>query len=109
MKNKLTDLQNHIFASIEKVIDDDLTGDKLKEELDRGLVLNELFKTAIANGALIVKCVDVLYGIPVSDDIPLIPKSNGDTFLVGNKTKQLTQMPRDDGAKSYKKGRQQPI
>jgi hypothetical protein len=109
MKNKLSDLQNHIFAEIEKVIDDELTGDKLKEELARSMALNELFKTAVANGALMAKCVDLLYGIPGSDDVPLIPKTNGDTFLVGNKTKQLTQLPRDDGAAGYKKRKQQPI
>jgi hypothetical protein len=58
-----------------------------------------------------LKCVDVLYGIPVSDDVPLIPKTDGDTFLVSNTKKQLTKLPRDNGAAGYKRGgdRQQPI
>jgi hypothetical protein len=54
-----------------------------------------------------VKCVDLLYGIPVSDEVPLIPKVSGETFIVDNKRKQLTAVPRDDDAYGYKKGKQQ--
>jgi hypothetical protein len=108
MKNKLTDLQNHLFAAIEKVLDDDLTGEELKEYMERSRVFNELAKTAVANGALMAKCADMLYGIPVSDEVPLIPKSDGDTYLAGNNKKLIT-FPRDDGASGYKKGRRQPI
>jgi hypothetical protein len=109
MKNKLVDLQNHIFAAIEKLLDDDLKGEELKDYIERSMAFNELAKTAVANGALMVKCADLLYGIPVSDDVPLIPKADGDTYLTGNGKKRLTKLPRDDGASGYKKGRQQPI
>jgi hypothetical protein len=109
MKNKLSDLQNHIFEMIETLNDVNLKGEKLETEIKRALALNELAKTAVTNGALMVKCVDVLYGIPVSDDIPLIPKANGDTFLVSGNKKSLTQIPRDDGNGGYKRGKQQPV
>jgi hypothetical protein len=109
MKNKLVDLQNHLFAAIEKVLDDDLQGKELKDYIERSMAFNELAKTAVANGALMLKCADLLYGIPVSDDVPLIPKADNDTYLVGNNKKQLIKLPRDDGAAGYKKGRQGPI
>jgi hypothetical protein len=109
MKNKLSDLQNHLFEMIETLNDINLKGEKLDIEIKRALAVNELAKTAVANGALMVKCVDVLYGIPVSDDVPLIPKANGDTFLVGSNKKSLTQIPRDDGNGGYKRGKQNPI
>ena len=109
MRNKLTDLQNHLFEMIETLNDVNLKDEKLDQEIKRALAVNELAKTAVANGALMVKCVDVLYGILVSDDVPLIPKANGDTFLVGNNKKQLTQIPRDDGTGGYKRGKEQPI
>jgi hypothetical protein len=109
MKNKLSDLQNHLFEMIETLNDVNLKGEKLKTEIERALAVNELAKTAVANGALMVKCADILYGIPVSDDVPLIPKANGDTFLVGGNKKQLVQIPRDDGNGGYKRGKQSPV
>jgi len=75
MKNLLTDLQNHLFMMIEKLNDDDLIGDALDEEIKRSLAINELAKTAVTNGALMVKAADCLYGLPVSDSLPLIPAS----------------------------------
>ena len=111
MKNKLVDLQNHLFEMIETLNDNKLKGEKLKEEITRSMAINELAKTAVANGALMVKCADLLYGIPVSDDVPLIPKARNETFLVDSKRKTLIPAPRDDGTAGYKRGgdRQRPI
>jgi hypothetical protein len=83
MKNKLSDLQNHLFEMIETLNDINLKGEKLDIEIKRALAVNELAKTAVANGALMAKCVDLLYGIPVSDEVPLIPKADGETFAEG--------------------------
>jgi hypothetical protein len=109
MKNKLSDLQNHLFEMIETLNDINLKGEKLDIEIKRVLALNELAKTAVANGALMVKCADILYGIPVSDEVPLIPKADDETFLVGNKKKLLTSVPRNDGNGGYKRGKQSPV
>ena len=113
MKNKLTNLQDHIFEMIEDIKDligdEELTDEKLNRKIKIHMTFNEHAKIAIANGALMVKCVDILYGIPVSDDVPLVPKAKGETFLVGNTTKRLTQVPMDDPGYGFKKGKQQPI
>jgi hypothetical protein len=82
MKNKLTDLQNHLFEVIERLNDDSLKGDALNEEIKRALALNEIAKTAVSNGALMVKAVDTLYGLPVSDELPLIPRSPSETPMI---------------------------
>jgi hypothetical protein len=112
MKNKLSDLQNHLFEMMERLMEydeEDLESEKLDRKIKIHMAFNEYAKTAVANGALMVKCVDVLYGIPVSDDVPLIPKTNNDTFLVDSRKKSLTKIPRDDGNGGYKRGKQQPV
>lgn len=35
MKNKLTDLNNHLFAELERLSDEDITDDQLERELKR--------------------------------------------------------------------------
>jgi hypothetical protein len=109
MKNKLSDLQNHLFEMIEALNDDSLSDEKMDKKIKRALALNELAKTAVANGALMAKCVDILYGIPVSDEVPLIPKIDGETFLVGSKRKSLISVPKDDGNGGYKRGKQSSV
>jgi len=93
MKNRLSDLQNHLFSMIEKINDDNLKGEALKEEIERAASINELAKTAVANGALMIKCVDTLYGIPVNDEVPLLPKSEAETFILDKERKSLLAIP----------------
>jgi hypothetical protein len=109
MKNKLSDLQNHLFEMMEALNDDELEGVKLEQVIKRSLAFNELAKTAVANGALMVKCVDTLYGLPVSDEVPLIPKIEGEAFIVDGKRKSLLSIPRDDGNGGFKRHRENPI
>jgi len=94
MKNMLPDLQNHLFSMIEKLNDDDLIGDELDQEIKRSLAINELCKTAVTNGALMVKAADSLYGLPVSDQLPLIPPSPSEKPVIVGKGKSLLEIPR---------------
>lgn len=52
MKNKLIDLNNHLFAALEKLNDDDLKGDELKEELARTKGVTGLAREVINNAKL---------------------------------------------------------
>lgn len=52
MKNKLIDLNNHLFAQIERLSDEDIVGDKLKEEISRSHAINNVAKQIINNGRL---------------------------------------------------------
>lgn len=40
MKNSLIDLNNHLFAEMERLGDEDLTGDELKAELERANMIS---------------------------------------------------------------------
>ena len=79
---------------IETLSNNSLKGEDLKNEIGRAMAVNEIAKAAIANGALMVKAADTLYGLPVSDDLPLIPKSPVDnpTFFK-NDRKALIKNP----------------
>jgi hypothetical protein len=110
MKNKLSDLQTHLFELIEDLMDSsDLNDEDMDRKIKHSLAVNEIAKTAVANGSLMAKCVDILYGIPVSDEVPLLPKAEDKTFIVADKKKALIAVPRDDGAAGYVRGRQQPV
>ena len=58
MKNKLVDLNNHLFAQLEKLSDDELTGDKLKEEIDRSKAVSAISSQIIANGKLALDAME---------------------------------------------------
>jgi len=75
-KNKLTDLQDHLFELMEKLNDDDLTGDALDTEIKRSAAFSSLAEIAVKNAVLIAKCADT-YGFPISGDLPLLPASPG--------------------------------
>jgi hypothetical protein len=64
MKNKLSDLQNHLFEMMERLMEydeEDLEDEKLDRKLKIHMAFNEHAKIAVANGALMAKCVDLLY------------------------------------------------
>lgn len=55
MQNKLSDLNNHLFAELERLGDEDITGDKLVEEINRAKAVTDVATQIIANGSLVLK------------------------------------------------------
>ena len=55
MKNTLGDLNNHLFEQLERLNDEDLTGDKLLEEINRAKALTNVAAQIINNGNLVLK------------------------------------------------------
>ena len=55
MKNKLSDLNNHLFAEIERLGDEELIGDGLEKEIERARAITGIATQIIANGSLALK------------------------------------------------------
>jgi hypothetical protein len=55
MKNKLIDLNNHLFAQMERLSDEELKGDALNEEIRRSQAVSTLANQIISNGQLALK------------------------------------------------------
>lgn len=54
MKNTLGDLNNHLFAQLERLGDEELEGDKLQEEINRAKAISDIASRVIANGSLVL-------------------------------------------------------
>ena len=52
MKNKLTDLNNHLFAELERLSDEDMTDEQLDKELKRAEAIGKISAQVISNGHL---------------------------------------------------------
>jgi hypothetical protein len=57
VKNKLSDLNNHLFEQIERLNDDELTGDDLRQEVHRAQAMCSVAGQVIANGRLVLAAV----------------------------------------------------
>lgn len=49
MKNKFTDLNNHLFAQLERLNDEEMTAEQLEIESKRAKAINEVAKTLVAS------------------------------------------------------------
>lgn len=74
MKNTLTDLNNYLFESIERLNDDELTDEQLEREIKRSEAVQKVAKTIIENGSLALQAKKHLdeYGQGEKVELPMI-------------------------------------
>jgi hypothetical protein len=54
MRNTLGDLNNHLFAQLERLSDEEITGEKLQEEIDRAKSMSGVASRIIDAGNLVL-------------------------------------------------------
>lgn len=72
MKNTLGDLNNHLFAQLEKLSDEELTGEQLDVEIKRTEAIAKISGQIISNGDLQFKAKEDMdeYGYERSKAVP---------------------------------------
>ena len=55
MKSTLGDLNNHLFAQLERLSDEDIKGEALVEEIERAKAVTSIANQIISNGTLVLQ------------------------------------------------------
>ena len=53
-RNTLGDLNNHLFEQLERLMDDELAGEQLREEITRAKAVASIAKEIVATGQLVL-------------------------------------------------------
>ncbi len=77
MRNSLSDLNNHLFAQMERLSDESLKGDELREEIDRSKAVTSVSGQIIQNARTLLDAAEI-YG-------KLRPEEMPEVLLVGKK------------------------
>lgn len=60
MRNTLGDLNNHLFAQMERLSDEDLVGEELQEEISRAKAVSSIAKDIVSNANTVLKAQEQL-------------------------------------------------
>lgn len=72
MKNKLSDLNNHLFAQLERLADEDLTEDDIGREAKRSAAMVSVADQIIRNAGLQLQAARIAFD-GGSDPVPYLP------------------------------------
>lgn len=76
MKNKLSDLNNHLFSQLERLNNEDLKGEDLMNEIERGKAIAAVSNQVINAAKVAVDAIRlVAAGHVHKEDIPLLIES----------------------------------
>lgn len=75
MKNTLGDLNDHLFAQMERLGDEDLKGDELKNECERSKAMTSVSRNIIDNASLALKAEEMRFEGILKGHIPMLSNS----------------------------------
>lgn len=74
MKNKLTDLNNHLFAQLERLSDEDLTAEQIEREVRRADAIVSVSDQIVKGAGLQLKAAEMIaeHGVIARQNLPMI-------------------------------------
>jgi hypothetical protein len=57
-RNKLSDLNDHLFAELERLGDEEIKGEELKQEIERAKAISVVSKNIIENAKTVLKAAE---------------------------------------------------
>lgn len=85
-KNKLSDLNNHLFAQLERLGDEEVKGDNLTEEINRAKAITNIAQQIVNNGNLVLNAIKTREEyFPGQKSLPEIFSDTPDAVVVGEK------------------------
>ena len=72
MRNKLTDLNDHLFAELERLSDEELTDEQLTTELKRADAISKIGTQIISNGHLALRAAQLKAEYGSDASVPLL-------------------------------------
>lgn len=70
MQNKMTDLNNHLFAQLERLSDEDLSGEELENEIKRAKAITGISSQIINNADVTIRAIEVIQETGAEVTIP---------------------------------------
>lgn len=78
-RNKISDLNNHLFSQLEKLNDDDLNGDQLTTEVQRAKAMSSLASQIINSTKLTLDAIKMSNNGEINPvDVPNLLNENND-------------------------------
>lgn len=74
MKNTLSDLNDYLFESLERLLDDDLTEEQMQREIIRSQAVTNVAEAVIHNGELALKTMQHLNEYRTDGNLAPIPR-----------------------------------
>lgn len=70
MKDKLSDLNTHLFAQMERLQDEELIGDELRTEIERAKAVTMISNQIVSNARLVLDAQTRIMDIPEKKELP---------------------------------------
>lgn len=77
MKNRLTDLNNHLFAQLERLGDESLKGEELRTEIERGKAISQVAQNIIGNAKVVLDAHIAVKEWSLGNSLPMIGTTSG--------------------------------